>query len=230
MKKCLFAFAALALLFASTCKETRKDKNTAVPGEAVDLGLSVKWSSMNLGATSPSGYGDYFAWGEISPKDNYSWATYELCNGSKTTLTKYNTSMFNGTVDNKTEFKDYGYEDDAARQALGGKWRMPTDAEWTELIEKCTWTWTNNYNGTGIAGQVVTSKIAGYTDKSIFLPAAGSRDDTDFDDVGSFGYYWSSSLDTDLPYYAWSVYFGFYGVSRNDPNRYYGQSVRPVSE
>lgn len=200
---------------------------TAVAGEAVDLGLSVKWSSTNLGATSPSDYGDYFAWGETSPKDNYSWSTYELCNGSSSTLTKYNNNSSDGAVDNKSEFKDYGYEDDAARQALGGKWRVPTDAEWTELRTKCTWTWTTNYNGTGVKGRIVTAPNG----KSIFLPAAGYRYGTLLHNAGSGGYFWSSSLYTDFPYYAWYVYFYSDDVLRSYyDRRFIGLSVRPVSE
>lgn len=206
---------------------TTMKKYTAVAGEAVNLGLSVKWSSMNLGATSPTDYGDYFAWGETAPKDNYSWATYELCNGSSSTLTKYNNSSSYGTVDNKTEFKDYDYEDDAARQALGGKWRVPTDAEWTELRDNCTWTWVENYNGSGINGRLVKSKT---NSNSIFLPAAGYRYDSDLYSAGSDGDYWSSSLYTDGPGRAWGVYFDSVDILRFIDNRYYGRSVRPVSE
>lgn len=212
-------------VFAS-CSIIVREPYTAVAGEAVDLGLSVKWSSTNLGATSPSDYGDYFAWGETAPKDNYSWATYELCNGSSSTLTKYNNSSSCGAVDNKSEFKDYGYEDDAARQALGGKWRMPTDAEWTELRTKCIRTWTTNYNGTGVSGLIVTATNG----NSIFLPAAGFRDGTYLYYAGSYGYYWSSSLSTDYPRSAWSVYFYSDDVGRRYYLRYYGLSVRPVSE
>ena len=176
---------------------------------------------MNLGATSPTGYGDYFAWGEIVPKDNYSWATYEF-NGSSFFLTKYNNSSSYGTVDNKT-FKDYDYEDDAARQALGGSWRMPTNAEWAELrnTSNCTWTWTTQ---NGINGRLVTSKKNG---ASIFLPAAGY---SNLYNVGSYGYYWSSSLSTVYPIDAYLVYFDSLNVSRYDNGRCFGFSVRPVSE
>ncbi len=196
--------------------------------EAVDLGLSVKWASFNLGASAPEEYGDYYAWGETAPKDdNYSWPTYKLCNGSYSTLTKYNNRSIYGTVDNKTEFKDYDYEDDAARQALGGNWRMPTEAEWTELRNNCTWTWVTNYNGSGINGRLVKSKT---NSNSIFLPAAGYRLDTYLDNVGSYGSYWSSSLDTGYPGGAWDVYFYSGGVDRGIGYRYYGQSVRPVRD
>lgn len=208
---------------SASCAVRVKEPYTAVAGEAVDLGLSVKWSSTNLGATSPTDYGDYFAWGETVPKDNYSWSTYELCNGSYSTLTKYNNYSLWGKVDKKTEFKDYDYEDDAARQALGGKWRIPTAAEWKELREQCTWTRTTQ---NGVNGRLVKSKTNG---NSIFLPAAGSRDGTDLSNAGSYGYYWSSSLDTDVAYRARGVGFStdfVYGYYY----RYYGRSVRPVSE
>lgn len=209
-------------VFAS-CAVRVKEPYTAVAGEAVDLGLSVKWSSTNLGATSPSDYGDYFSWGETSPKDNYSWATYELCNGSYDNLTKYNTKSSYGTVDNKTVLEP---EDDVASVKLGGKWRMPTDAEWTELSTKCTWTWVTNYNGSGINGRLVKATNG----NSIFLPAAGYRYDTNLGYAGSYGIYWSSSLSSDCPYYAWYVYFYSDSVCSYYDNRYNGLSVRPVSE
>ena len=213
---------------SASCAVGVKEPYSAVAGEAVDLGLSVKWSSMNLGATSSTEYGDYFAWGETAPKDNYSWSTYELCNGSSSTLTRYNNSSSYGNVDNKTEFKDYDYEDDAARQALGGKWRMPTDEEWTELRTKCTWTWVTDYNGTGINGRLVTATNG----NSIFLPAAGRRDGAYLINAGSYGVYWSSSLSTGYPDNAWDVDFGSGNVRRgiNGYLRYYGLSVRPVTE
>ena len=191
---------------------------------AVDLGLpsGTKWATCNVGATTPEEYGDYFAWGETETKSNYSWSTYKWCNGSSSTLTKYNTSSSRGTVDNKTVLE---LADDAATVNWGGAWRMPTDAEWTELRENCEWTWTSDYNGTGVAGRIVTSKING---NSIFLPAAGFRYNDVLYYVGRYGYYWSSSLNTDYPYYAWVVYFNSDYVYRNNIYRFYGQSVRPV--
>ena len=117
-------------------------------------------------------------------------------------------------------------EDDVAHVKLGGKWRMPTDAEWTELMEKCTWTWVTNYNGSGINGILVKATNG----NSIFLPAAGARDDTALVDAG-FGYYWSSSLYEVNPYNAWFVLFDSGGGSGgNYLYRNFGQSVRPVSE
>ena len=197
---------------------------TANGDDYIDLGLpsGTKWATCNVGATKPEEYGDYFAWGETEPKPTYDWSTYKWCNGDYDTQTKYCTDSSYGTVDNKTVLE---LADDAARANWGGAWRMPTDAEWTELLENCTWTWTSDYNGTGVAGRIVTSNING---NSIFLPAAGCRDDDDLDYAGNDGDYWSSSLSTDYPDDAWLVYFNSDDVYRSYYCRYYGRSVRPV--
>lgn len=189
--------------------------------EAVDLGLSVKWASCNIGASKPEEYGNYYAWGETETKSTYNLYTYKWCNGTNNSLTKYNTSSSYGTVDNKTKLEN---SDDVARVKLGGKWRMPTDAEWTELRNKCTWTWTTQ---NGVNGRRVT----GPNGNSIFLPAAGFRDWASLGDAGSCGIYWSSSLYTDVPDTAWFVYFYSDFVYRScGIYRCDGLSVRPVSE
>ena len=190
--------------------------------EYVDLGLSVKWATCNVGASRPEEYGDYFAWGETKPKKKYDWSTYKWCRGSKDTQTKYCTSSSYGSVDNKTQLE---LSDDAARANWGGSWRMPTKAEQDELREQCTWTWTTQ---NGVYGYKVTSKKSGYTNKSIFLPAAGYRYGSSLYSAGSYGYYWSSSLDTDRPDYAYELYIYSDDVSRNYYRRYSGCSVRPV--
>lgn len=201
----------------------------AVP-EVVDLGLSVKWASFNLGASAPEEYGDYFAWGETEPKSNYSWSTYKWCmNGSDSQLTKYcNDSLYgyNGFTDDKTVLDP---EDDAAVVALCGSWRMATYSEWEELKTNCTWEWTTLNE---VYGRKVTSNKEGYTDKWIFLPAAGTRYHAGLY-VGSAGCYNSSSLSTDNPYLSYYVYFDSDNVVWNyNPRgyRYNGFSVRPVSE
>ena len=190
---------------------------------AVDLGLSVKWASFNLGASKPEEYGDYYAWGETGPKEDYAWSTYKWCNGSTTTLTKYCTNSvygYNGFTDGKAVLDP---EDDAAHVNLGGNWRMPTDAEWAELRENCTWSWTTQ---NGVNGYLVT----GPNGNSIFLTAAGSRSNTDLSNAGSIGLYWSSSLNTDYPNYARLVYFRSDDVLRSGGSRCGGLSVRPVTE
>ena len=196
--------------------------------EAVDLGLpsGLKWASMNVGASAPEEYGEYFAWGETEPKSNYDWSTYKWCNGDYIKLTKYcmNSSYWDSSdpMDNKTVLDP---EDDAAHVNWGGSWRMPTDAEWTELRTKCTWTLTTQ---NGINGRLVT----GTNGKSIFLPAAGSRYDTRLIGAGSYGLYWSSSLFTDGDGLgiACSIYFHSGGVYGDLSNRCGGRSVRPVTE
>ena len=206
------------------------NSSAPVSGEAVDLGLpsGLKWATCNLCengfVSSPEEYGDYYAWGEIEPKSTYSWSTYKWCNGDYTKLTKYYPSGKtdywdgSGSPDNKTVLE---LKDDVANVKLGGKWRMPTDAEWTELRTKCTWTWTTK---NGVNGRLVTATNG----NSIFLPAAGYRYDISL--YGSSGCYWSSSLDTGRPSYAWYVLFGSAKVSRNYIYRSGGRSVRPVSE
>ena len=185
----------------------------------VDLGLSVKWATCNVGASQPEEYGDYFAWGETSHKSTYDWNTYKWCNGSYTSLIKYCTDSDYGTVDNKKQLE---LSDDAARANWGGSWRMPTHDEFTELRTQCTWTWTTQ---NGVKGYKVTSKTNG---RSIFLPAAGYRYGSSLSYAGSCGYYWSSSLYTGGLDYARYVGFDSSYVDWDYYDRTDGQSVRPV--
>ena len=192
----------------------------ATSSRAIDLGLSVKWASCNVGATAPEEYGGYYAWGETEKKNDYSLSTYKYCNGSYTSMTKYCTNNSYGTVDNKTILEP---EDDVAHVQWGGSWRMPTLDEIEELRNNCTWNWTtlNGVNG---------YRITGPNGNSIFLPAAGSRDGTEVNNQGSNGYYWSSSLSSYCSYSACRL--SFHGSLYDWYNnfRYYGQSVRPVCE
>ena len=144
-------------LFYAFSQRLVHDTVVSIP-EYVDLGLSVKWATFNVGATSPEDYGDYFAWGETETKDKYSWATYKWCDGTSTNMTKYNTE------DRKTILEP---ADDVAQVHWGGKWRMPTKEEIEELIDNCTWSESIQ---NGVKGYVVTSK---HTGNSIFFPYSG---------------------------------------------------------
>lgn len=169
----------------------------------VDLGLSVKWATCNVGADSPEEYGDYFAWGETKPKLFYTREEEEN----------------NTYTDNPEALSSIR---DAASVNMGGSWRMPTLKELKELVDKCTWTWTTL---NGVEGYEVKSKK---NSNAIFLPAAGYRDGSGLGDAGSYGYYWSSSLTADYSSHAYSLYFNSVGVNWSSYYRYYGRSVRGV--
>jgi len=210
----------------------------------VDLGLSVKWATCNVGAESMTGYGDYFAWGETEPyyyfvntytqhvwwkADGYTWSNYKYSDGSYNTLTKYCNDIqygYNDFTDNKSVLDT---EDDVAHVKWGGDWRMPTESEFGELIDNCTWTWSTY---SGVNGYLITSNVLGFTDRSIFLPAAGYCNNTNLYGVGDGGYYWSSMLCTDSPYLSYGVNLlaGMVGWNYNwvTDNRYFGNTVRPV--
>ena len=222
-----FLAVCLPMLVLSSCD--LEDENDNGGGsynghEYVDLGLSVKWATCNVGASSPEEYGNYFAWGEITPKSIYYWSTYKYCNGSSTTMTKYCTSSSYGTVDDWTTLN---LSDDAAHAHWGGNWRMPTEAEQNELINNCTWTWTTDYRGIGVSGYIVKSKT---NSNSIFLPATGYCADTNLEEAGSFGTYWSSSLYLNGSDRAYYLGFDSGDVARHYGSRYYGRSVRAVCQ
>jgi hypothetical protein len=187
--------------------------------EYIDLGLSVKWATFNVGATKPEEYGHHFAWGETKPKTSYDWYTYKWCNGTGTSLTKYIISRSDGTLDSKNVLDK---TDDAAAVNWGDNWRMPTYDEMSELLTLCFWTWTtlNDVNGF-----MVTSRKNG---NSIFLPAAGCRYGKIHNFVGRCGNYWSSSLTDNTSSYALELTFQSTRESGRYTSRYYGNSVRPV--
>ena len=168
--------------------------------EGIDLGLSVKWAKVNIGAKLPEDCGYYFAWGETAPKDYYSDYNY--------IVTQYN------STDQKI-FLDL--VDDAAAENWGGNWRMPTDAEIKELRENCTWTWTDK---NGINGYIVT----GSNGNNIFLPTTGSGSG------GSkqYGFYWSNSLESIGADRAFILLFHSYSVETALRSREMGFCIRPV--
>jgi hypothetical protein len=234
--------------------------------EAIDMGNGLKWANMNLGATTVTDYGDYFAWGATTPfyeegysqespcthwidgKTGYNWVNcpFNQSNGENDWiyLTKYtfadgrtygiwyDGNTFKGDNGDGVEHKDfasYDYADDAARANWGGKWRTPTYPEWKWLEQNCTWTWTDDYNGTGVKGRIVTSNINGNV---IFLPAAGFRGDANLNDAGVEGHYCSSTLDTKNNWSnaAFNEHFSAVAYGDNESWRSYGHSVRPVKE
>ncbi len=180
--------------------------NTINGHEYVDLGLpsGLKWATCNVGAKSPSDYGDYFAWGETSPKSKY---------------TKKNNKTYGKEIGNISGKPTH----DAAAANWGASWRMPTKDELKELRQKCQWTWTML---DGIKGY----KILGTNGESIFLPAAGYADRTFYNGVGSSGHYWSSTFGELSADRAFVIDFFSSGVGINNDDRYYGRSVRPVSD
>ncbi|MBQ0030457.1 MAG: hypothetical protein KBT32_08480 [Bacteroidales bacterium] len=220
--------------FGETAEETKPAAKIELDGVTVsgkkgihtyvDLGLpsGTKWATCNVGATRPTEYGDYFAWGEAKTKKDYDWNTYKWCKGSYNGLTKYNISSDYGTVDNKTVLD---VEDDAATANMGEEWRIPTLDEYNELIKGCEWKWVENFNGSGVNGMLCTSKKNYAT---IFFPAAGHRNDTDLSNAGCRGDYWLSSLYGILPNNSYALTFndGYIAWDQND--RYLGHCVRAV--
>jgi hypothetical protein len=189
----------------------------------VDLGLpsGLLWATRNVGATTPEGYGDYFAWGETQPKDTYNWSTYRYATGDSNGLTKYcnkSSDGYNGFTDNLTTLLP---EDDAAMANWGDGWRMPTQAEFQELIDNTTVTWTTQ---NGVNGSLFTATNG----NSLFLPAAGYHSDSGLDGAGSGGGYWSSLRHTDSPRYAWLLLFNSVICVMSTEPRYEGFTVRPV--
>ena len=196
--------------------------------EYVDLGLSsgTLWATCNIGAESPEEYGDYFAWGEVEPRtDNaYSWGSYKWCEFSETTLTKYcsNSSYGNeGFTDVLTELE---LADDAAYMNWSDEWRMPSKDQLEELINS-SYTTTEWTTLNGVNGCKITSNSNG---SSIFLPAAGYRDSTPVGHAGSICFYWSRTLNSDRPCYAWYLDYRQKSMNMYNAHRFVGRSVRPV--
>ncbi|MBP5338131.1 MAG: hypothetical protein J6Z14_02340 [Prevotella sp.] len=191
---------------------------TSCPDEnhphAIDLGLpsGTKWACCNVGASTPEGYGNYYAWGETSPKSVYNWATY-----------KYGYYNYDGDyshlVNIGSDIAGTGY--DAVTANWGSPWRMPSWSQIKELVNNTTSTWTTQ---NGVSGRKFTGSNGG----TVFLPAAGYRWNDELNDAGSYGYYWSSSLYESLPYLAYSLFFHSGLADWYRYNRYGGRSVRPV--
>ena len=202
LRRLSLAMIAAVLVF-TCCKE---NQNTIAEHEYVDLGLpsGLKWATCNIGASTPEGYGDYYAWGEITTKTEY---TEENCR-------TYDVSM--NDISGNANY-------DAARANWGSTWRMPTMTEMEELQDNCTWKWTTK---NGVNGTIVT----GPNGNSIFLPAAGYCDSSSYCYVGKDGFYWNSTPYERGNYGAMG--FNFHSIKNTpwDSYRFLGLPVRPVSD
>lgn len=185
--------------------------------EMVDLGLSVKWATCNLNAEKPEDTGSFFSWGDVKGQ------TWDGSQWSESGFWENNVPSYE--IDGQGNLKP---EYDAAHKILGGSWRMPTKTEIQELIDNCVCTKTNDYNGTGVAGMIFTSKKAGYTDKSIFIPATGYGLTSMLQESNSFfGINWSCSFNEGK---AWTLSFDTNDLEASEFERIVGFTIRPVSK
>ena len=203
-------------------KNSAKNYGSINGHEYVDLGLSVKWATCNMGSNKLEEYGDYYAWGEVNTKNDYTLENYDFCHEKKG-LWSFGFGSKKVKAYDKLGGNISGTKYDAARTNWGGSWRLPTKSELEELVNKCTWECVTLDD---VNGYIVT----GPNGNSIFLPAADYRDGSSLHGDGYGGYYWSSTPDESDSGYAYYLYFNsvVHGVYLID--RRYGRSVRPVSE
>lgn len=201
------------------------EEEVITPGYEIDLGLSVKWASWNVGASSPEEYGGYYAWGEIEEKSNYYATTYKYWQEDTTDFVEgwsYHEFINIGSDISGTQY-------DVAHVKWGNGWRMPTNEEIQELADNCQWeSYVYNY--------VEGYKVTGPNGNTIFLPNVGHREGNYFYEYGDYGYYWSSTLGIgDDKYKGYDAWVLPLGVSAFNPKsacvlRYIGCSVRPVKD
>lgn len=208
--------------------------------EKIDLGVGVKWASFNISTSVPADYGKYYSWGEIKTKSFHAWESYQWsADGTESNMAKYNSS------DKKNRLAS---DDDVASQELGGSWRMPTAEEVDKLVSGCYWQWFENYRNSGVKGyavfkakndgdkgkrnsETISATYSPDNDVHIFLPAAGYASKDEFYDIGSNGNYWTSSLSPSASNSAHYIYFDSENIEVGEcEKRYYGQSIRPVSD
>lgn len=206
--------------------------------EYVDLGLSVKWATFNIGASDPSEVGTYFAWGEVEfdPERSYTKASYKFQDPGFAAdldnfvdyMTKYCNTTDLGSPDYKYVLEP---EDDAANVKWGDGWRMPTASEMNELLQ-CEWTRLeadDEDNEYGIMGYRVT----GNTGNSIFIPAGGYYYAKNSYYMGQELHYWTSSVYDSSCIYANGLQVSKYGTKTPEVTfcgRYMAYPVRPVHE
>lgn len=201
--------------------EVKSFTTRAVPDGAVDLGLTAIWATCNLGANNPEDYGNYYSWGDTATKDYYYHTTDKWYNGdpyfNSPSFSKYYYS------DNKTTLDP---EDDAAHILLRDKWRTPSKADFEELRENCSFTWSSI---NGVSGCLITSQING---NSIFLPAAGCRIKDVQSGNGPIGWYWSSNIGENINGINYNTAYCIHLENNYTviecAYRYWGYPIRPV--
>lgn len=255
MKCCVVTVATTVLLafHFSNCKcQTTVD---------LELPSGTLWASCNVGGTNAWDYGDYYAWGETvlhysnTPtftwktgfEDGFTWDTYKYATNRYTGLTKYCSSAAYGKAGYTDALTSLQPDDDAAQTAWGDDWVIPTYKQWRELSQECYWAWTDNYNNKNRKGYIVYKvknnkdkgkksggAVASYSinnDTHIFLPASGCYVSTDIQKRGSYGYYWTATLNKENPSFAYDVFFEKNSVKDGDLSRRYdGQPIRPVKK
>lgn len=242
------ALMALSALFLTGCEKEDKDAismdevnngvlmiagNNGVEYEVVDLGLptGTLWAKCNMGATSPEQSGNFFAWGEVQPKNDYDWSNYNWCKGDIFTFTKYCISKERGYqefVDNKTVLDD---QDDVAKMIMGSNWRIPSQMDYAELIHYCD---IRRCKLNNIWGFLFTSNVKGYENNSIFLPLSGFMDTKEFGlrFKDEYGFYWSNALEkTETAFILWLEpnEVKNNAVASKSRERYLGLPIRPVT-
>lgn len=222
MKRTLLILAMVACAMMLSCNPNDDDNNSGGENnnnsyEYVDLGLpsGLKWATCNIGADNPEDYGQYFAWGETSPKAEYSADNYQHWNDANGDGSwDYGELTINSDISGNASY-------DAATVIMGENWRIPTKAEQEELLNNCSWTWATQK---GVSGY----KVTGSNGNSIFLPAAGYYDGSSLYGVGEGGYYWGSTPNGNP--YAYYLRFNNEGQCVSWSPRDCGTSIRPVSE
>ena len=199
--------AALAAIALTSCKKDNSDKGKSPYDKyAVDLGLSVKWASVTVGASSEKDLGNYYAWGETAEKPEgtyYDWNSYLVFEGvedSDEARDAAISQLYGSDLILKSKY-------DVAHVKWGGSWRMPSNYEFKELLDNCTWEMVpsdgDSWSADNPGGWKVTSNING---KSIFIPAAGQRTNLNLEkDKGIQAYYWTSSRDEDGELFAMNL-------------------------
>jgi len=226
---CNILIVSMMALIMSSCN---KDNDKTISPQFVDLGLSVKWATFNMGASAPEEYGDYYAWGETETKLKYFWTTYKFNKGSDddVQLTKYCTDSDNGYNGFSDDILILESDDDVAHIKWGGNWRMPSKAEFEELLDTVHNTTIINDTVNQVIGIRISSKLDGFTNNSIFFPLAGYKGGSNPISSGKSGHYWSNTLNSYSP--TNSLDFSFKSGTDFELStigtRYVGYSVRPV--